>query len=43
MCEVLFITPNMKGNIRSEAMGTLQLASILKEKKLQAIFAQINH
>ena len=34
MCEVLFITPNMKGNIRSEAMGTLQLASILKEKKI---------
>ena len=32
MCDVLFITPNMDGEIGSEAMGTLQLASILKPK-----------
>ncbi len=30
MCDVIFITPNMDGEIGAEAMGTLQLASILK-------------
>lgn len=30
MCDVMFITPNMDGEIASEAMGTLSLASILK-------------
>ena len=34
MCDVLFITPNMNGDIRSEAMGTLLLASILKENNI---------
>ena len=31
MCDVLFITPNMNGDIRSEAMGTLLLARFGKE------------
>ena len=34
MRDVLFITPNMTGSIVQEAMGTLQLASILKEKNI---------
>ena len=32
MKEVIFITPNMDGAIGSEAMGTLQLATILKKE-----------
>lgn len=35
MCDVLFITPNMNGSLGAEAMGTLQLASILKEKNIE--------
>ena len=34
MCDVVFITPNMNGSILSEAMGTLKLASILKENDI---------
>lgn len=34
MCDVLFITPNMNGSIGSEAMGTLQLASILHQHNI---------
>lgn len=34
MCDVVFITPNMNGTIGSEAMGTLKLASILKENNI---------
>ena len=30
MCDVLFITPNITGSFRKESLGTLQLATILK-------------
>lgn len=35
MCDIIFITPNIIGDIRSEAMGTLQLATILKRKGIK--------
>ncbi len=34
MCDVIFITPNMSGDIRGEVLGILQLATILKQKDI---------
>lgn len=36
MCEVVFITPNINDSIRYESMGTLLLATILKENDIDA-------
>lgn len=35
MCDVVFITPNMGGELAEEAIGTLQLATILKNEGIQ--------
>lgn len=35
MCDVLFITPNVNGGFVGESIGTLQLATILKNNGLQ--------
>ena len=40
MCEVVFITPNMKGDIVEEAIGTLQLATILKNQGISCEILQ---
>lgn len=40
MCDVVFITPNMDGEMASEAMGTLQLASILKQNGISCDILQ---
>lgn len=36
MCDVIFITPNISDSIRHESMGTLLLATILKENGISA-------
>lgn len=40
MYDVVFITPNMDGEMGSEAMGTLQLTSILQEKGISCDILQ---
>lgn len=35
MCDIVFITPNMDGDIAAEAMGTLQLMTILKQNGME--------
>lgn len=40
MCEVVFITPNMNGKIVGEAIGTLQLATILKNQGISCEILQ---
>ena len=36
MCDVVFITPNMSNHIQYESMGTLLLATILKENNIKS-------
>lgn len=40
MCDVVFITPNMNGDIAEEVIGTLQLATILQEKGISCEILQ---
>ena len=40
MCDVVFITPNMKGNMSDEVLGTLQLSTILENKGISCEILQ---
>ena len=40
MCDVVFITPNMTGNVLGESLGSLQLATILQQQGISCDIIQ---